>query len=240
MPTLYRRDEEVTDPMGNPVSGVQIALATQPANTSSFPPTPAVQLYLDAAGNYPLSLHPQTDQDGHASYYVAQPGIYTCVYYSTQIATPTQTIVMPDQIIAPSSTEPQYNSDTTATGSILPSTRMDTGYRVYALRHSGPGLSDSHAQWIGCSRVRPGCRFLWAYDRNFRNCPTGWRRHHGHLSGSVVVTYVNLLSLRSLGYTTHSGTPLLAPRSMSLSTELWGNHRQRNLHTADTSGSALR
>ena len=119
MSSLIRRDEEVTDPQGNPVSGVQIALATQPANTSSFPPTPAVQLYSDPAGKYPITQPVQTDQDGHASYYALL--VLTCVYYSTQIATPTQTIVMPDQAIVPPSTEPQYNSDTSVNGSILPS-----------------------------------------------------------------------------------------------------------------------
>jgi hypothetical protein len=42
---LYRRDETVVDAMGNPISGVQIGVASQPANTASgFPPSPAVQL----------------------------------------------------------------------------------------------------------------------------------------------------------------------------------------------------
>jgi hypothetical protein len=119
MATYYRRDEEVVTDQGNPVSGVQIALATQPAITGVFPPTPAVRLFADAVGT-PLRVNPpQTDQNGHCSYYALQ-GIYTVVYYSTEIATPTQTIVLTDQAISGPTNLPSFNSDSTVNGSIVP------------------------------------------------------------------------------------------------------------------------
>lgn len=119
MPTYYRRDEEVVDSMGAPVMGVQIALANQPANTTNFPPTPVVQLFADPLGATPLTAAPQTDAYGHTEYY-ALPGIYTVVYYSTQIATPTQTLVLTDQIISTPTNLPQFNSDSTINGTIQP------------------------------------------------------------------------------------------------------------------------
>jgi hypothetical protein len=119
MATYYRRDEEVVDPMGNPVTGVQIALATQPANTSSFPPTPAVQLFADSVGT-PLSVNPpQTDAYGRASYFV-RPSIYTVCYHSTQISAPGQQIILMDQAISGPTNLPQFNSDTTTDGTIRP------------------------------------------------------------------------------------------------------------------------
>jgi hypothetical protein len=122
MATLYRRDEGVQDAMGNPISGVQIAVATQPANTSSFPPPPAVQLYSDSAGADPLYVvyvAPQTDGYGMASYYLL-PGIYTVCYMSSQIAAPGQQIVLTDQIVNQpfNSLVPQYNSESTADGTL--------------------------------------------------------------------------------------------------------------------------
>jgi hypothetical protein len=119
MATLIRRDECVTDAMGNPLSGVQIAVASQPANSSSFPPSPAVVLYADSAGRYPLIVAPQTDAYGMASYYLPE-GIYTVAYYSTQIATPGQQIVLQDQIVVSpdNGLMPQYASDSTADGTL--------------------------------------------------------------------------------------------------------------------------
>jgi hypothetical protein len=64
MPTLYRRDEVVVDAMGNPLSGVQIGVASQPANTSSFRPSPALQIYADNAGaDLYLYLHKRMRMD---------------------------------------------------------------------------------------------------------------------------------------------------------------------------------
>jgi hypothetical protein len=119
MPTYYRRDEEVVDSMGNAVMGVQIAVASQPANTSVFPPTPSVKLFADSVGT-PLRINPpQSDAYGRVSYY-ALPGVYTVCYFSPQIATPTQTLVLTDQIISTETNLPSFNSDSTFNGTITP------------------------------------------------------------------------------------------------------------------------
>jgi hypothetical protein len=115
MATFYRRDEVVQDTMGNGVSGVQIFVANQPANTSTFPPSPLIPLYANTAGTVTLSTPPQTDAYGHCSYYLPA-GIFTIVYYSPQIAG--LQVVMPDQIVAQADNNVTslFNFDTTLPG----------------------------------------------------------------------------------------------------------------------------
>lgn len=94
MATFLRRDDWVTDAMGNALSGTQVYVCSQPATTTSIPPSPLVQLYSDPAGAFPITQPVLTDGYGHAAYYVA-PGTYTVVYYSPQILEQ----VLPDQTI---------------------------------------------------------------------------------------------------------------------------------------------
>lgn len=94
MATFLRRDDWVTDAMGNALSGTQVYVCSQPATTGSIPPSPLVQLYSDPAGAFPITQPVLTDGYGHAAYYVT-PGTYTVVYYSPQILEQ----VLPDQTI---------------------------------------------------------------------------------------------------------------------------------------------
>jgi hypothetical protein len=132
--TLYRSDHTMTDPMGNPVSGVTVYCLNQPATTTSIPPFPLASVFADAAGTIPLdqvtaggvmpngALRPsqqiQTNAQGEASFY-ALPGIYTFCYTSQQMAPQILTLV--DQILSSSTNLPQYNNDTTSNGTIHPS-----------------------------------------------------------------------------------------------------------------------
>lgn len=94
MATFLRRDDWVTDAMGNAISGASVYVCSQPATTSSIPPSPLVQLYADSAGVTPITQPVMTDGYGHAFFYVT-PGTYTIVYYSPQILEQ----VLPDQTI---------------------------------------------------------------------------------------------------------------------------------------------
>lgn len=134
--TLYRRDETLQDPMGNGVSGVQVFLCNQPTDTSVIPPTNLANVYADSTGQTLLdqvtaggvmpngalraSQQLQTDAYGMVSYY-ALPGVYTVCYFSPQIATPTQTLVLADQIISTPTNLPSFNSDSSTNGTITPS-----------------------------------------------------------------------------------------------------------------------
>lgn len=84
MATFLRRDDWVTDAMGNALSGASVYVCSQPATTTSIPPSPLIQLYSDPAGADPITQPVLTDGYGHAFYYAA-PGTYTVVYYSPQI-----------------------------------------------------------------------------------------------------------------------------------------------------------
>lgn len=94
MATFLRRDDWITDAMGNAQSGAQVYVCSQPATTTSIPPSPLVQLYSDPLGANPISQPVIADGYGHAFYYVA-PGTYTIVYYSPQI----QEVILADQTI---------------------------------------------------------------------------------------------------------------------------------------------
>jgi len=94
MATYLRRDDWVTDAMGNALSGASVYVCSQPATTTSIPPSPEVQLYSDPAGADPITQPVMTDGYGHAFYYAA-PGTYTVVYYSPQILE----TILPDQTI---------------------------------------------------------------------------------------------------------------------------------------------
>ena len=111
---LNRRDEQVQDPMGNGVSGVFVYVCSQPANTTTLPPSPLVALFSDQAGQNPIKNPQQTDAYGHCDYHAAA-GTYTIIYYSPQIVG--LQVVLTDQII----TSPPFTweNDSSTNGTIL-------------------------------------------------------------------------------------------------------------------------
>jgi hypothetical protein len=119
--TYYRKDELVADFMGNPVCGVQVYLCQQPATTPGLgvAPSPLQQIYADSLGAQPITQPVLTDAYGHCAFY-ASPGTYSIVYAGSMIGTPTMQLVLTDQMVLSTATGPQYNSDTSANGSILP------------------------------------------------------------------------------------------------------------------------
>jgi hypothetical protein len=113
--TFYRSDRWVTDALGNAIAGASVAFCSQPANTSTQPPTPLIQLFADPAGDTPITNPLTTDGFGHAFAYMAQ-GTYTVVVYSPRI----QTVILQDQVVlAPSqSVLSSWNSDSSSNGTI--------------------------------------------------------------------------------------------------------------------------
>jgi hypothetical protein len=115
MATYTRRDDWVTDAMGNALSGASVYVCSQPSNTSSIPPSPLVQLYSDPLGADPITQPVLTDGYGHAFYYTS-PGAYSIIYYSPQI----QTVILLDQLIVqPANTfATTWNNDSSNAGTI--------------------------------------------------------------------------------------------------------------------------
>jgi hypothetical protein len=95
MAVYFRNDQWTTDAMGNAISGAAVYVCSQPATTTSIPPSPLVSLFEDPAGTIPITNPVISDGYGHSFFYVAS-GTYTLVTYSPQI----QTVILPDQIIS--------------------------------------------------------------------------------------------------------------------------------------------
>jgi hypothetical protein len=114
MSTFFRRDDWVTDALGNAIAGASVYVCSQPATTTSIPPSPLVQLYSDPNGAFPITQPVLTDGLGHSFYYVAQ-GTYTIVYASPRI----QQVTLLDQIISsPVPPTTSWNSDSSTAGTI--------------------------------------------------------------------------------------------------------------------------
>jgi hypothetical protein len=115
MPTFYRTDQTVQDGLGRAIAGASVAICSQPAVTSTIPPSPLVQLYADSAGLNPIVNPLTTDSLGHAFAYLNQ-GAYTIVYYSPV----TLTTIRTDQlVITPANAlSVTYNNDSSNAGTI--------------------------------------------------------------------------------------------------------------------------
>jgi hypothetical protein len=114
MSTFYRSDQWVTDALGNAIAGASVAFCSQPAVTSTQPPSPLIQLYADSAGVTPITNPLSTDGYGHAFAYMAA-GTYTVVTYSPRI----QTVILLDQVVSsPIPPATTFNSDSSTAGTI--------------------------------------------------------------------------------------------------------------------------
>lgn len=90
--------------MGEAVSGADVWVCTQPANTSSLPPSPLATAYQDSGGATQVTWPLITNGQGQTDCYLA-PGVYTFVYWSPY----TQELVYIDQTVVSAAT-PAVNS----------------------------------------------------------------------------------------------------------------------------------
>ncbi len=127
MSSLYRRDDWSTDGLGRALSGLQVYVCYQPADTESVPPSPLATIYSDNAGADPITQPVLTDGFGHSFWY-APEGSYTIVFYSPL----TQEVVLEDQALVPyASVTVTYKNDTSNAGSITGS--INGTNRVFTL-----------------------------------------------------------------------------------------------------------
>jgi hypothetical protein len=112
MSQFYRSDRWIQDGLGNAIAGASVAFCSQPANTSTLPPSPLIQLYADSAGVTPITNPLTTDGLGHAFAYMAS-GTYTVVVYSPQI----QELILTDQVVV-SPVTTAWNNDSSNAGTI--------------------------------------------------------------------------------------------------------------------------
>lgn len=98
MSTFFRFDGSIQSAVGNALDGVQIYVCTQPATTSSIPPSPLATIYSDSTGTA-LANPVLSDGNGNFFFYAAT-GTYTLVYYDPLQRIPT--LIFPDQqVVSP-------------------------------------------------------------------------------------------------------------------------------------------
>lgn len=93
---LGRDDRYVTDAQGRALAGAQVYYCTQPASTSSIPPSPLATVYSDSAGD-PGTNPVITDGFGHSVAYLEDAVLYTVVLVHPLFGP--NPVVLPDQTI---------------------------------------------------------------------------------------------------------------------------------------------
>lgn len=91
---VFRYDTTVNAANGFALTGVEVYVCTQPANTGAIPPSPLASIFSDNAGADPITQPLLTDGLGNAFFYAAT-GTYTIVYFDPLGRIPTT--IFPDQ-----------------------------------------------------------------------------------------------------------------------------------------------
>ena len=94
MANLFRADEFVKTVLGPAIPGAQLFWCQQPANISTYPPTPVAVAFSDPGGLVPLTFPALTDGQGHTAVYL-NPGLYTLVVAFSGVIS----AVYPDQSV---------------------------------------------------------------------------------------------------------------------------------------------
>jgi hypothetical protein len=117
--SILRRDDTVTNTLGNAIAGTLVYYLTQPTNLPAL--TPLAPVYSDTSGT--TAANPQiTDGTGHAVAYLNDGQLYTVVYVypnGTQV-------VYPDQFVGSSSGAPVPFSQ-------VPTGTIDGTNRVFSI-----------------------------------------------------------------------------------------------------------
>ena len=129
---IERRDDFITDAQGRALAGALVYYCTQPANTSSLPPSPLATVYSDVAGT--ATTNPQvTDGFGHAVAYLNASPLYTLVYVHPLFGS--NPIILPDQAIGGGSGYSVFSG--------TPIGAIDGTNRVFTLSNAGVALPNA-------------------------------------------------------------------------------------------------
>jgi hypothetical protein len=93
---IERRDDWLTDAQGRALAGAQVYFCTQPATTSSIPPSPLATVHSDTSGD--AATNPQiTDGFGHTVAYLDDAQLYTVVFVHPLFGP--YPVVLTDQVV---------------------------------------------------------------------------------------------------------------------------------------------
>lgn len=150
---MWRFNGTVQTALGQAVAGAQIYICTQPADTSTVPPSPLATIGSDSGGT-PLDNPVTVDGNGNFFFY-ADAGIYTLVYFDPYDRIPT--IVFPDSLVVSpgggSVTSVALTGDgvlyassvpgspITSAGTLVPTPIVVPANRIFAGPASGPSAA---------------------------------------------------------------------------------------------------
>lgn len=161
-----RDDRYVTDGLGRALSGAQVYYLTQPANTTTVPPTPLATVYSDETGTVPLANPVITDGFGHSFAYLNNANQYT-VYIAHPLFG-VSPIILPDQAITGGNSSPSLLFAGNLLGTI------NGTNTVFTLTNGGVAISGSPAQaevWLNFPLI-PGAGYTIAGNQvTFANAP---------------------------------------------------------------------
>lgn len=104
MSTFFRYDLTLNAANGFALTGVIVYVCTQPAITTTIPPSPLATIYSDNAGTDPIdqvNAPLETDGNGNAFFYAAT-GTYTVVYFDPSNGiTPNPMVFADQQVVSP-------------------------------------------------------------------------------------------------------------------------------------------
>ncbi len=94
---IERRDDFVTDAQGRALAGAQLYVLTQPANTSTIPPSPLATIYFDIGGTQPITQPVIADGFGHTFFYASNVPLYTLEFIHPLFGS--NPVILPDQLV---------------------------------------------------------------------------------------------------------------------------------------------
>jgi hypothetical protein len=96
---MFRMDGSINSAQGPALNGVLVYVCTQPAVTTTIPPSPLASLFTNSAGTTPLANPVVSDGLGNWFFYAAT-GTYTIVYFDPIGRIPT-TVFADQQVVSP-------------------------------------------------------------------------------------------------------------------------------------------
>lgn len=130
---ISRDDRWLADAQGRALAGAMVYYCTQPANTSSIPPSPLATVYTDTAGD--VGANPvYTDGFGHSVAYLNDAQLYTVVFVHPLFG--------PNPVILTDQTIPGAGGGGALTPfSGIPAGTIDGTNRAFTLTNNGTALS---------------------------------------------------------------------------------------------------
>lgn len=95
--TLARDDRWLADAQGRALAGADVYYCTQPADTSSIPPSPLASVYASSSGGTPVTQPLITDGFGHSVAYLDNSALYTVVFVHPLFGS--NPVILPDQAV---------------------------------------------------------------------------------------------------------------------------------------------